>query len=113
MPAPRGDAAKARRFSRGLATLNDQKKKVNAGKGVDLDDIPPPIAQSAVVLNDQPTASKPDLPVNPPLMPTPAPRSAPLPPVPLRSAPPPPPSVAPPTVTVTTPVQAQGIFKFF
>jgi coiled-coil and C2 domain-containing protein 1 len=36
-----GDSAKARRFGRGLATLNEQKKKVKAGKAVDPDDIPP------------------------------------------------------------------------
>jgi hypothetical protein len=102
-----GDSAKARRFSRGLTTLNDQRKKVKAGKGVDLDDIPPPIAQPS---STQSAAT-------PPLQPTPAPhathvpqapaaplRVAPPPPVPARSAPPAPVEPPPPvTVTVSAP----------
>ncbi len=105
-----GDSAKARRFSRGLTTLNDQRKKVKAGKGVDLDDIPPPIAQPS---STQSVATT-------PLQPTPAPhvpqathvlqapaaplRVAPPPPVPARSAPSAPAEPPPPvTVTVSAP----------
>ena len=39
-----GDAFKARRFSRGLATLKRLKANLEAGRGVSEEDIPPPIS---------------------------------------------------------------------
>ena len=58
-----GDSAKSRRFSRGLATLMDQKKKVQAGKAINEDDIPPLISNSQVTSpqkeEDQPLPRRP------------------------------------------------------
>lgn len=41
-----GETSKARRFSRGLATLTDLRRKVKSGKAVDENDIPPLLAPS-------------------------------------------------------------------
>lgn len=42
--AAAGETSRARRFARGLATLTDLRKKVNAGKPIDENDIPPALA---------------------------------------------------------------------
>ncbi|KAI8427459.1 hypothetical protein MSG28_001994 [Choristoneura fumiferana] len=64
-----GESSRARRFGRGLKTLNDLLKQAKAGKSISNDDIPPPVAVGAA----------------PPGEPVPAPPEAPRPP--LRTAP--------------------------
>ena len=39
-----GEASRARRFARGLATLTDLRKKLKSGKGINEEDIPPVVA---------------------------------------------------------------------
>ncbi|XP_054284049.1 coiled-coil and C2 domain-containing protein 1-like isoform X2 [Macrosteles quadrilineatus] len=68
-----GESARARRFSRGIKTLNDLIKQASAGHTISEDDIPPPVAVKI-------TAPK----TAPVLTPTEEPTS------PLRPAPPPP-----------------------
>ena len=100
-----GDPAKARRYSRALATLTDQRKKVKSGKAVVVDDIPPAIslpsatsaAEAQVTVTLEPSPRPP--------APLPPARTAPPPPLPARSAPQPPPAPPvepPPAITVTT-----------
>ncbi len=50
-----GEASRARRFARGLATLTDLRKKVKAGKAVDENDIPPPLATVLPASGPKPT----------------------------------------------------------
>lgn len=40
-----GEASRARRFARGLATLTDLRKKLKSGKGINEEDIPPAIGK--------------------------------------------------------------------
>ena len=64
-----GDAFKARRFSRGLATLKRLKANLEAGKGVSEEDIPPPISMKPTErTNDQlqPQPSRPQQELPPP-----------------------------------------------
>ena len=64
-----GDAFKARRFSRGLATLKRLKANLEAGKGVSEEDIPPPISMKpSERTNDQlqPQPSRPQQELPPP-----------------------------------------------
>ena len=42
-----GEASRARRFARGLATLSDQRKKLKSGKAINENDIPPAISNYA------------------------------------------------------------------
>ncbi|KAH8276398.1 hypothetical protein KR018_000285 [Drosophila ironensis] len=82
-----GDAGKARRFARGLKTLQDLHRQAAAGKTINVDDIPPEVSV-------KPAAQAPEEASEP------APASTPTspPPVPARAAPAPPkPAPAPPT----------------
>nr|CAD7428817.1 unnamed protein product [Timema monikensis] len=108
-----GESTRARRFGRGIKTLDDQLRAAKAGRVVNEEDIPPPVAISA--------GNKPPVPAPAPATPartdvsdepsggtvTPS-RAAPPPPVPARPAPLPdppkelsePPASPPPSVVV-------------
>lgn len=64
------DNSRARRFERGLKTLNTMLKQVNAGRPIDVNDIPPEIVV-------KPSTKPVEVPVDPPSVPV---RAAPLPP---------------------------------
>lgn len=66
------DNSRARRFERGLKTLNTMLKQVNAGRPINADEIPPEIVV-------KPTIKPVEIPMTPPLIPA---RTAPLPPTP-------------------------------
>ncbi len=104
-----GESARARRFSRGLATLTDMRRKVVAGKAISEDDIPPIISsnQSSKVTSPQqeepPPQPQPQAPTQPP---PPVRSQAPVPPPPdyvvERSA-----EVRPPTKQEDQPAPSQ------
>lgn len=73
-----GESARARRFGRGIKTLNDMLKQAKAGRVVNEEDIPPPVAVTLTKKPDVPSAA--DTPT-PDTVPT---RPAPQPPVPER-----------------------------
>ncbi|XP_070555638.1 coiled-coil and C2 domain-containing protein 1-like isoform X2 [Ptychodera flava] len=50
-----GDTSKARRYDRGLKTLKDLEKSAKAGRSVNEDDIPPPVATGKPKPAEQPT----------------------------------------------------------
>ncbi|XP_055885542.1 coiled-coil and C2 domain-containing protein 1-like isoform X1 [Biomphalaria glabrata] len=52
-----GDSAKQRRLDRGLKTLTDQLRQAKAGKPVNEEEIPPPVAMGTSVALEQPTTS--------------------------------------------------------
>ncbi|KAH9492097.1 Coiled-coil and C2 domain-containing protein 1B [Bulinus truncatus] len=52
-----GDSSKQRRLDRGLKTLSDQLRQAKAGKPVNEEDIPPPVAMGISVAVEQPTTS--------------------------------------------------------
>lgn len=52
-----GDSSKARRFGRGLKTLNDLLKQANAGKEINVDDIPPEVSVKPIGGNAPSTVS--------------------------------------------------------
>lgn len=79
-----GESAKARRFNRGLKTLNDLLKQSLAGNSINVDDIPPEVSVKSL----KPAAEPVTEPQEPPKVP---PRQAPV--VPTRPAPGPPPAV--------------------
>ena len=93
-----GETSRARRYARGLATLTDLKRKVNSGKPVSDEDIPPAISvPSPMQPPSQPLPVAPSEPAPPPVAPREpvkppvAPREpAPPPVVPKDPAPPPP-----------------------
>lgn len=90
-----GETSRARRFGRGIKTLDDILKRAHAGQVVNEEDIPPPVLTSAGKKSVEP---------QPPLIP-----SAPSPPseelaVPTRPAPPPPVPVRPPPVVPRPPL---------
>ncbi|XP_016978553.2 coiled-coil and C2 domain-containing protein 1-like isoform X2 [Drosophila rhopaloa] len=78
-----GDSGKARRFGRGLKTLQDLHKQAAAGKSINVDDIPPEVSvkpaggQAPPVAAEEPLA--PSTPASPPPVPS---RAAPAPPTP-------------------------------
>ncbi|XP_017032837.1 coiled-coil and C2 domain-containing protein 1-like isoform X1 [Drosophila kikkawai] len=78
-----GDSGKARRFARGLKTLQDLHKQAAAGKSINVDDIPPEVSVKpaggtapAVAAEESPA---PSTPASPPPIPS---RAAPAPPTP-------------------------------
>ncbi|KAH8259114.1 hypothetical protein KR038_008582 [Drosophila bunnanda] len=78
-----GDSGKARRFGRGLKTLQDLHKQAAAGKSINVDDIPPEVSVKpaggtapAAAAEESPT---PSTPASPPPVPS---RAAPAPPTP-------------------------------
>ncbi|XP_049870894.1 coiled-coil and C2 domain-containing protein 1-like isoform X2 [Pectinophora gossypiella] len=100
-----GESSRARRYGRGLKTLNDLLKQAKAGKAVNDADVPPPVPlKSTSPSAPPPTAPAPE--------PTPEPAQPPEPPVPeeLPSSPepkePPPP---PPAVEELDPAKQQGL----
>nr|XP_016941400.1 coiled-coil and C2 domain-containing protein 1-like isoform X2 [Drosophila suzukii] len=78
-----GDAGKARRFGRGLKTLQDLHKQAAAGKSINVDDIPPEVSVKPAGGQATPVAAEespaPSTPVSPPPVPS---RAAPAPPTP-------------------------------
>ncbi|KAH8367374.1 hypothetical protein KR084_002157 [Drosophila pseudotakahashii] len=92
-----GDAGKARRFGRGLKTLQDLHKQAAAGRSINVDDIPPEVSVKPAAGQDTPVAAEespaPSTPVSPPPVPS---RAAPAPPTPTSPVAPTP-SVAPTT----------------
>ncbi|XP_055854833.1 coiled-coil and C2 domain-containing protein 1-like isoform X2 [Episyrphus balteatus] len=79
-----GESAKARRFNRGLKTLNDLLKQSVAGNSINVDDIPPEVSVKSAKPPEEPSAEAQE----PPKVPA---RQAPT--VPSRPAPGPPPPV--------------------
>ncbi|XP_016941393.3 coiled-coil and C2 domain-containing protein 1-like isoform X1 [Drosophila suzukii] len=78
-----GDAGKARRFGRGLKTLQDLHKQAAAGKSINVDDIPPEVSVKPAGGQATPVAAEespaPSTPASPPPVPS---RAAPAPPTP-------------------------------
>lgn len=87
-----GDSGKARRFNRGLKTLESQLKQAKLGKPINPDDIPPEVVTKVTPVI-QPT---------PPVVPPPSSEPPPL-PAPVRAAPPPPPPTTTPVKNVEHP----------
>ncbi|XP_063358837.1 coiled-coil and C2 domain-containing protein 1-like [Cydia amplana] len=86
-----GESGRARRFGRGLKTLNDLLKQAKAGATIANDDIPPPVAVAAAA----PAAPEPAAQPRAPARPAPAiPDSPSSPPLPVEEAPRPPPRAA-------------------
>ncbi|KAJ9592539.1 hypothetical protein L9F63_015812, partial [Diploptera punctata] len=86
-----GEISRARRFGRGIKTINDQLKQARAGRVVTEEDIPPPVVTTS-------GKKPPETQLTPPEEETPTPIDSPepvAPPVPLRPAPPPPVPVRP------------------
>ncbi|KAH9492091.1 Coiled-coil and C2 domain-containing protein 1-like [Bulinus truncatus] len=52
-----GDSSKQRRLDRGLKTLSDQLRQAKAGKPINEEEIPPPVAMGISVAVEQPTTS--------------------------------------------------------
>ncbi|XP_035667505.1 coiled-coil and C2 domain-containing protein 1-like isoform X5 [Branchiostoma floridae] len=102
----KGDGSKARRYDRGLKTIEGQLKAARAGKPVAEDEIPPPVAVGgAKVSQPEPAQPPPAQPTVPPMQPTAAPMqptAAPLQPTtaPLKPT-------AAPIQPTTAPVQPQ------
>ncbi|XP_063376006.1 coiled-coil and C2 domain-containing protein 1-like [Cydia fagiglandana] len=96
-----GESSRARRFGRGLKTLNDLLKQAKSGATIANDDIPPPVAVGkpapAAPAAPEP-AAEPRAPARPapaiPESPSSPPPSAPPPPLPAEEAPTPPPRAA-------------------
>ncbi|KAH8412356.1 hypothetical protein KR009_001461 [Drosophila setifemur] len=91
-----GDSGKARRFGRGLKTLQDLHKQAAAGRTINVDDIPPEVSVKPAG-GDAPPSSPPaaveDTPAPTPTSPPPVPRrAAPAPPTPTSVAPSTPPN---------------------
>ncbi|PNF27118.1 Coiled-coil and C2 domain-containing protein 1-like [Cryptotermes secundus] len=86
-----GETSRARRFGRGIKTLDDLLKRAHAGQVVNEEDIPPPVLTSAgkksVEPHPSPSPSAPSHPSEELAAPS---RPAPPPPVPVRSPPVPP-----------------------
>ncbi|XP_037712434.1 coiled-coil and C2 domain-containing protein 1-like isoform X2 [Drosophila subpulchrella] len=78
-----GDAGKARRFARGLKTLQDLHKQAAAGKSINVDEIPPEVSVKPAGGQATPVAAEespaPSTPASPPPVPS---RAAPAPPTP-------------------------------
>ncbi|XP_017005207.1 coiled-coil and C2 domain-containing protein 1-like isoform X2 [Drosophila takahashii] len=78
-----GDAGKARRFGRGLKTLQDLHRQATAGKSINVDDIPPEVSVKTAGGQGTPVAAEespaPSTPASPPPVPS---RAAPAPPTP-------------------------------
>ncbi|KQS70576.1 coiled-coil and C2 domain-containing protein 1-like isoform X1 [Drosophila erecta] len=78
-----GDASKARRFGRGLKTLQDLHKQAAAGKSINVDDIPPEVSVKPMGGQTPPGPAEespaPSTPASPPPVPS---RAAPAPPTP-------------------------------
>ncbi|XP_049816691.1 coiled-coil and C2 domain-containing protein 1-like isoform X1 [Schistocerca nitens] len=92
-----GESSRARRFGRGIKTLNDMLKQAKAGRVVNEEDIPPPVAVTLTKKPDVPSVA--DTPT-PEMVPT---RPAPQPPVPER-----PPQFGVPLPGMASPVQDQS-----
>ncbi|EDW29116.1 GL19542 [Drosophila persimilis] len=89
-----GDAGKARRFGRGLKTLQDLHKQAAAGKTINVDDIPPEVSVKPAG-DPLPAADESPAPSTPVSQPT---RVAPAPPTPTS-----PPAATPPPAPATPP----------
>ncbi|XP_001356787.3 coiled-coil and C2 domain-containing protein 1-like isoform X2 [Drosophila pseudoobscura] len=89
-----GDAGKARRFGRGLKTLQDLHKQAAAGKTINVDDIPPEVSVKPAG-DPSPAADESPAPSTPVSQPT---RVAPAPPTPTS-----PPAATPPPAPATPP----------
>lgn len=78
-----GDSGKARRFGRGLKTLQDLHKQAAAGKSINVDDIPPEVSVKPIGGQAPPVPAEespaPSTPASPPPVPS---RAAPAPPTP-------------------------------
>ncbi|KMY89697.1 coiled-coil and C2 domain-containing protein 1-like isoform X1 [Drosophila simulans] len=78
-----GDAGKARRFGRGLKTLQDLHRQAAAGKSINVDDIPPEVSVKPIGGQAPPAPAEespaPSTPASPPPVPS---RAAPAPPTP-------------------------------
>ncbi|XP_052757950.1 coiled-coil and C2 domain-containing protein 1-like isoform X2 [Galleria mellonella] len=93
-----GDSSRARRFGRGLKTLNDLLKQAKAGKSINDEDIPPPVSLGKPASDPAPLppprvdpAPPPDpTPIEPPSAPEPEPEQPPSLPEPQHPPPPPP-----------------------
>ncbi|CAH2105026.1 unnamed protein product [Euphydryas editha] len=103
-----GETSRARRFNRGVKTLNDLLKQAKAGKPIKDEDIPPPVSVGKPVPDAQPSASQEPAPVPPPRSASitkpqdPEPRS-PTPPEPKEPPPP------PPALEDIDPAKAEGL----
>lgn len=96
------EAARARRFNRGIGTLQHLLKETIAGQPINEEDIPPPVAVGGAKKPDPaPSAQQPDQPQSPV-----AQETRDLPPVPSRRAPPPP---VPPRSVVNYGVALPGL----
>ncbi|XP_055923507.1 coiled-coil and C2 domain-containing protein 1-like isoform X2 [Eupeodes corollae] len=83
-----GESAKARRFNRGLKTLNDLLKQSVAGNSINVDDIPPEISVKSIKPPAEPSAEAQEPPkVSPRQAPTVPSRPAPGPPPPVQKTP--------------------------
>ncbi|XP_041449741.1 coiled-coil and C2 domain-containing protein 1-like isoform X2 [Drosophila obscura] len=83
-----GDSGKARRFGRGLKTLQDLHKQAAAGKTINVDDIPPEVSvkpAGGAAADPSPAADESPAPSTPVAQPT---RVAPAPPTPTTPSPP-------------------------
>nr|Q29M42.2 RecName: Full=Coiled-coil and C2 domain-containing protein 1-like [Drosophila pseudoobscura pseudoobscura] len=89
-----GDSGKARRFGRGLKTLQDLHKQAAAGKTINVDDIPPEVSVKPAG-DPSPAADESPAPSTPVSQPT---RVAPAPPTPTS-----PPAATPPPAPATPP----------
>lgn len=83
-----GESSRARRFGRGIKTLNDLIKQVNTGKAINDEDIPPEVSVGGKKVNEPSEPLSPS--VTTPSRPAPIPPSRPAPIPPSRPAPIPP-----------------------
>ncbi|XP_017151416.1 coiled-coil and C2 domain-containing protein 1-like isoform X2 [Drosophila miranda] len=104
-----GDSGKARRFGRGLKTLQDLHKQAAAGKTINVDDIPPEVSVKPAG-DPLPAADESPAPSTPVTQPT---RVAPAPPTPTSppAATPPPAPAAPPNPLVAQMRSRQSEYK--
>lgn len=87
-----GDSGKARRFNRGLKTIQDFLKKAERGGAINMDEVPPEVSTKPVekMADEAEVASPPLMPTRPAPAPMPSPTGS-LPPIPPRQ------NISPPT----------------
>ncbi|KPI98531.1 hypothetical protein RR46_03683 [Papilio xuthus] len=84
-----GESSRARRFGRGLKTLNDLLKQAKAGRPIKNEDIPPPVSLGKPA-SEQPAAASEPVPSAPPVSPPVEATEPPIAPEPTEPPPPPP-----------------------
>ncbi|XP_046961608.1 coiled-coil and C2 domain-containing protein 1-like isoform X2 [Vanessa cardui] len=106
MAKANGDSSRARRFNRGIKTLNDLLKQAKAGRAIKDEDIPPPVSIGKPA-EPQPAPREAEAPPQPP------PRSSSARPEPREPAPSPPeprePPPPPPALDDTNPAKSEGL----